>query len=370
MPSSAVREQLQQAAQERITRLRERLERHRLGGALLSALPHIRYLTGFSGSSALLLVLREQVHFVTDDRYAEQVRQELFTLEGLQVHISREPMKALAAALDGVSVLAFQPEYLSYGMLLEARRRFRPVRLRPLRQMVEPLIMQKYPAEIELMRRAAWIASKTFEALLERIREGMSERELAAELSYLARQLGSEGGAFEPIVASGERGALPHGRASAKRVRAGELITMDFGCLVRGYSSDLTRTVVLGRASSEQRRVYQVVLQAQERAIGAVRPGVAARAVDAAAREWITAAGFGEYFRHSVGHGLGLSVHEPPALSPRAPARLRLQERTVVTIEPGIYLPGRFGIRIEDDLCVTTNGAELLTTATRELLSL
>ncbi len=372
MLSQRVRTGLIQAALTRLEQLRQLLARLRLDGALLTYLPHIRYLTGFSGSSAHLLVTPEALHFLTDDRYETQAQQELFPLPGLHVHITREPLLTLVreGVLGGMRRVGFQAAVMSYAAVLEARRRWRPCQLVPLRHGIEELFVPKAAAEIELIRQAARIASQTYEAVLEHVRPGMTEHELAAEISYRARQLGSEGDAFEIIVAAGERGALPHGRASNRRLRTGEMVTVDFGCVVGGYVSDMTRTFVLGRATAEQRRVYHVVREAQERAIQALHAGMPARAADAVARQVIEAAGFGEYFRHSLGHGIGRGVHEPPALSPRAPRRARIPADAVVTVEPGIYLPGRFGVRIEDDVHVSATGAVVLTTASRELLSL
>ncbi len=371
MDSRQLRQALVQTATERLQQLREQLQRQRLDAVYVTYLPHIRYLTGFSGTAAQLLVTLEAVHFLTDDRYEEQARQELFPLPGLVLHISREPMATLAqqGALVGIERVGFQPSYLSYALVLQARRRWRPCRFVPLRDVLEELFIAKAPVEVELISRAARIASRVYEAILERVRVGMTEQELAAEISYLARYMGSEGDAFDIIVASGERSALPHGRASLRRLRANEFVTVDFGCIVGGYVSDMTRTFVLGRATAEHRRVYQVVREAQQRALESLHAGIPAREADAVARRVIEAAGFGAYFRHSLGHGIGRSVHEPPALSPRAPRRQRLPAGAVVTIEPGIYLPGCFGVRIEDDVHVAADGVSLLTTASPELVS-
>ncbi|MEN3027058.1 MAG: Xaa-Pro peptidase family protein [Chlorobiota bacterium] len=370
MADSRLRSALVQAALVRLEQLRELLQRQHLEALWLTTLSHIRYLTGFSGSSASMLITAEAVHFFTDDRYDEQVRHELFPVSGLAIHITREPVAVVAqqGLLRGIATVGFEVS-LGYGTVLELRRRWRPSRLIPFRGKLDELFIVKTPAEVELLRRAALIASRTFEAVLESVRPGMTEHEVAAEISYRARQFGSEGDAFPIIVASGERSALPHGRASARRLRKNDIVTVDFGCIVGGYVSDITRTFVLGRANAEQRRVYQVVWEAQEQALEALQAGIRAREADATARRVIEAAGFGAYFRHSLGHGIGRSVHEPPALSPRAPVRARIPEGAVVTVEPGIYLPGKFGIRVEDDVHVTATGAVLLTTATREFLS-
>lgn len=372
MTEEKTRAALTQVAVERLERLRQLLARRGLDAVSISAIPHIRYLTGFSGSAAQLLITADAVHFLTDERYEEQIRAELFALPGLVLHITREPSAYIRqqGLLEGIRRIGFQGAALTYAAVVQARRHWRPCRLVALRQELDELFMSKAAIEVELLSRAAQIASRVYETIVERVCEGMSELELAAEISYVARRMGSEGDAFEIIVASGERGALPHGRASARRLRKNELVTVDFGCVVGGYVSDMTRTFVLGQATAEQCRVYQLVRTAQQRAIESLRVGMRAREADSVARRLIEEAGFGAYFRHSLGHGIGRSVHEPPALSPRAPRRQRLLAGTVVTIEPGIYLPARFGVRIEDDVHLTPEGAQLLTTASAELLSL
>ena len=236
----------------------------------------------------------------------------------------------------------------------------------PATSILENITAVKDEKEIELIRSAAAISDKVFKKLLRLVRPGVRECDIAAEISYWHRKYGAECDAFDPIVASGERGALPHARASEKIIRRGELLVLDFGCCYRGYNSDITRTLAVGNPSGEMKKVYQIVLDAQMKAIDAVHSGVTARSIDAVARKHISRKGYGRYFIHSLGHGLGIHVHDPLRLSRLSNAVLT--PGNVVTIEPGIYLPGRGGIRIEDDIVVRTNGCEILTTSSKELI--
>ncbi|MCK5573372.1 MAG: aminopeptidase P family protein, partial [Bacteroidetes bacterium] len=256
--------------------------------------------------------------------------------------------------------------HVTYAVYQELRRRFPGVQFRPTSDFVEQIALAKDARELGLITQAVRITDRVFEEVLEQIRPGVRELDIAAEISYLHRRMGAEKDAFDPIVASGGRGALPHARPSRRRFTKGDFVTLDFGCTVGGYSSDLTRTVAVGSVSRRKREAYGVVLAAQEEAIDAVRPGMWARELDRIAREKIRKAGYGTYFTHSLGHGLGLHVHERPRIS--AVSRDRLVKGAVVTIEPGVYLPGEFGLRIEDDVSITRNGCRVLTSAPKELL--
>lgn len=352
----------------RLRQLRTVLQAAKLEAALVLHLPTIRYLTRFSGSNAVLLVLRRAVHFFTDDRYAEQVKTELAALPGLQVHITRDILDHIAALCKKAHVarLGIETEVMSVAMHSRVRKQLSGVRLLPLPSL-DTLRVTKFPDEIANIRRAARIASQVYMEVLQQVRAGMRERELAAELSYRARQMGSEGDAFEIIVVAGEHGAFVHGRASDRRLRNGDVVTVDFGCRINGFHSDMTRTFVLGKPSTEVQRAWEAVTAAHARALEQLQAGANAAEIDRAARTVIEQAGYGEYFRHSLGHGLGLEVHEPPALSFRNTHGV-VPADCVVTIEPGIYIPGKFGMRLEDDVYVGEGRIELLTTAPRELL--
>jgi Xaa-Pro aminopeptidase len=353
----------------RLAQLREGLHNASLGGALIVHLPMVRYLTRFSGSNALLLVLEESVHLFTDDRYAEQVKTELAKLPGLSVHITRDAIPAAAQVCrdEHVASLGIEYEHITLAQHAALRTAMRGIKLRRLFPL-DHLRMVKFKPELEALRQAARIASTVYEEVVAQVRPGMRESEVAAELSYRARRLGSEADAFDIIVVAGEHGAFVHGRASSRQLRKGDVVTVDFGCRIGGFHSDMTRTFYVGHTvPAEVQRAWEIVRRAHERALECLQPGVSAAAVDRAARDVIEGAGLGEFFKHSLGHGLGLEVHEPPAISWRNTKGI-IPARSVVTIEPGVYLPGKFGMRLEDDVYIGERGIELLTTAPRELL--
>ncbi|GIV54897.1 MAG: aminopeptidase Y [Candidatus Kapaibacterium sp.] len=357
----------------RLEQLRAGLASAKLDAALILHLPTVRYLTRFSGSNAALLVIGDggggEVHFFTDDRYAEQVKTELSPLPTLSVHITREFFSAAAdiCRAANVATIGIEEEHITLAQHAVLRKVMRGIKVRRLFSL-DHLRMTKFASEVAAIGKAAQIASTVYADVLAEVRVGMRECDVAAELSYRARRMGSEGDAFEIIVVAGDHGAFVHGRASDRRLRKGDVVTVDFGCRVDGFHSDMTRTFYIGaRIPSEVQRAWDTVCSAHQRAIEQLRPGVAAADVDRAAREVIEGAGYGEYFRHSLGHGLGIEVHEPPALSPRN-LKGTIPARCVVTVEPGIYVPGKFGMRLEDDVFVGEKGTiEILTTAPREL---
>jgi Xaa-Pro aminopeptidase len=353
----------------RIHALRRVLEHKRLDGFVVTNLTHIRYLTNFSGSNALLLVLPNALHLFTDGRYAEQIKTELYPLAGLRTHITRTTWMYVQEQMlvAGTHRLGFDASAMSYAAVRTMRKHCRPTRFVPCRQILEPLMMVKTPEEVSHIKAAADIAAEVYNVVLEIVKPGISEHDLAAELSYQARKRGSEGDAFDIIVASGVRGALPHGRASKKILQRGELVTIDFGCRVQGFHSDMTRTFALGKPNDFDASIYALVLEANTRAIDQARAGLTCKSLDAVARDIISAAGYGEAFEHSLGHGLGLDVHEPPTVSWRFP-RVRLPEGAVITIEPGVYVPNRCGVRIEDDVWLRADGCEVLTHSPKELI--
>ncbi len=234
--------------------------------------------------------------------------------------------------------------------------------------LIESLSVRKDPLEISKIRKAVRIADKAFSEILKMLKPGVREKDIALELENRMRKLGADGPSFDTIVASGQRSSMPHGRASDKKLKKGDFITIDFGCYFQGYSSDITRTVVLGKATEKQKKIYSVVLNTQKAACKAVKPGLACSHVDAVARDMIMKAGYGDYFGHGLGHGIGLLVHDGPVLSPRS--NDILEPGNVITIEPGIYLPNWGGVRIEDDVLVTSDGAQILSKSPKELLEL
>jgi Xaa-Pro aminopeptidase len=358
----------------RIGQLRRRLTRAGLPGLLVTHFPDIRYLSGFTGSSAALAVTRRTARLFTDGRYKEQAAQEVKAAQ-VQIVASSPAVAAVEwiAAQPGVELAGFDAAWTSVAELTRWRAAL-PARLRRgflcalAAPLVEALRQVKDEDELALMIEAALTGCKLFEHILGVVRPGMAEFEVAAELEYQARRLGAEGMSFETIVASGARSALPHGRATTALLPRNGFLTLDFGIILGGYCSDMTRTVYLGKPKVNERRTYEAVLEAQEAGVAAVGPGISCGDVDEAARGVLRRAGLAEAFSHSTGHGVGLEIHEPPRIG--AGQKARLQTGMVVTIEPGVYLANQFGIRIEDMVAVTRNGGQVLTPAPKALIEL
>jgi len=345
-----------------------------LPGLLVTHLPDLRYLSGFTGSSGALAISRRAARLFTDGRYTAQVAEEV-TAAQVEI-VSQSPAVSAVqwlAAQPGVEFAGFDPACTTVADLARWRAAL-PSRLRrsflsvipgPL---VEPLRMIKDEDELSLLVEAALVGCKLFEQILGFIRPGLAEFEVAAELEHQARLLGAEGMSFETIVASGVRSALPHGHATAARLPRRGFLTLDFGVILKGYCSDMTRTVYLGKPKANERNAYEAVLEAQEAGVAAVASGVSCGEVDEAARGVLRRAGLAEAFTHSTGHGVGLEIHEAPRLG--AGQTTRLLPGMVVTIEPGVYLAGQFGIRIEDMVAVTRTGRQILTPAPKALIEL
>jgi Xaa-Pro aminopeptidase len=326
----------------------------------------VRYLTGFSGSSGFALVLPLRAWLITDGRYATQCREEV---QGVRCVIAQGGLLEEVVRrrlLRGVRHVAFEIEDLSFATHRTMIHRLAGTRLVPTSRLVDDLMEVKSLSEIALIRTAGSISERVFGDILSVIRPGISELEIAGQISLLHRRYGAERDAFEPIVAGGPRGALPHAGASLRKIRRGELLTVDFGCTCSGYNSDITRTIAVGRVPAAARRMYGAVREAHDAAVDAARGGLDARALDAVARRVIVRHGFGEWFIHSLGHGLGLQLHERPRVSARSPDRLRAG--SVITIEPGVYMPGTGGVRIESDILLTDQGCEMLTTPPGDLV--
>ena len=354
---------------ERQAALRAVLKGEGLDGLLVTHLPNIRYLTGFSGSAALLLVRPDTTTLITDFRYAAQAPDEIG--DAALVEVDRKSVWERLGRLLGdqpVGALGIESHAITVRDAERVTRltRGRPV---PVADLVERLRAAKSPEEVDAVRAAAELAQAALAELLPTVRAGQTEQEVGAALEAALRRRGSEWHPFPTIVASGPRSALPHARTSPRPIGAGEWLLLDFGAQVDGYCADLTRTVVVGaRADERQRTVYELVRAAQQRALQHLRAGITGREGDALAREVIAARGFGDAFGHSLGHGLGLEVHEAPRLAPTADAPLPLH--AVVTVEPGIYLPGWGGVRLEDDVYLGPDGAVLLSDGRTELVEL
>ena len=343
--------------------IRSKLEDVGADALLVTKLANIRYLTGFSGSNAQLIIGADDL-LLTDTRYEEQSAREAADCES-EIYASATMSDTLARALGnrGVKRLAVEAHDMTLA-LARTIERVSGVVLVETTGIVEEFRMVKTPDEIAALRAAAAFGDAGFDALLSRLSEGMTEREAAAELEEAMRRAGSEGVSFQTIVAFGESAAEPHHAPGERRLGRGELIKLDFGATSRGYHSDMTRTLAFGRPDDERRRIHGIVYDAQRAGVEAVAAGVACSAVDAASRNRVEAAGYG--FGHGTGHGIGLEVHEAPSV--RKESVDILAAGMAVTVEPGIYLPGFGGVRIEDTVVVTTDGCDVLTNSPRELI--
>lgn len=351
--------------QKRLSDLRHSLEQQQLETLLVSRPDNVFYLSGFSGGEGLLLVTQQESFLFADGRYQEQAQQES---PGCKFIIYKKSfLNALTelCGTEGIQCIAFEQDHLTYWQWERLRESF-SAELVPVKGLVEKLRLVKDETEIELIREAGVITASAFRYLLGEIRPGQSEREIAIILEYFMRSHGSGYPAFETIVASGERGALPHGIATEKKVSRGELVTFDLGATYQGYAADLTRTIAMGTVSAKQQQIYEIVREGQAKGIKAVRAGVKAAEVDSQVRRFIAEAGYGDYFVHSLGHGVGLAVHEGPRLAQRED--LLLEKGMVVTIEPGVYIPQWGGVRIEDTVLVKEDGCEILTPVTKYLI--
>ncbi|KUK32234.1 MAG: Creatinase/prolidase [Thermoanaerobacterales bacterium 50_218] len=352
--------------QQRLERFREILAKEGLEAFLVSKPENRRYLSGFTGSSGFLLITPQEAVLLTDGRYEQQACQEapdcrILIYKGEFLEAFRETCSDLQ-----IRELGFEKDHLTYYMFEQFEKNLAKVKLRPLSGLVEGLRMVKDQEEIRLIQEAAVITCAAFWYLLGVLEEGQSEQEVAAILEFFMRKNRGGPPAFETIVAAGERGALPHGVATDQKLRRGQMVVLDLGARYQGYAADFTRTVCLRRVDRRQREIYELVREAQGRALEVIRPGVTASEVDGAARSFLQEAGYGEFFTHALGHGVGLSVHEEPRLAPGQ--EVVLEPGMVVTVEPGLYLPGWGGVRIEDTVVVTETGCEVLTPVTKDLL--
>ena len=345
----------------RIEKLYEVLDKCEAEGIIISSYPNIFYYSNFTSEDCILYISKHHAYLITDSRYRLQAKQQA---KDFDIIIRKGSyVNELKQLVNGSSVL-FE-DSLSYSTYSSFNNGL-PCDLKGVN--IDYLRNIKDYKEIFKMRKAAHIADKCYKHILGFIVPGMKESEIANEMIRYMKELGASKESFETIVASGKRGALPHGTASEKVVRTGEFITLDFGCVYKGYCSDITRSFMLGKADKQMIKIYRVVKEAQSRAIKAVKAGVKAGEVDAVAREYIEQCGYGKYFTHSTGHGVGIEVHDPISVSKNSD--IVLEENMVITIEPGIYIPGLGGIRIEDDVLVKNNGYEVLTKASKKLISI
>lgn len=340
-----------------------------LPAIFLSQIENVRWLSGFTGSNGIILLTQEEALFATDSRYIEQAESECprFQLEKL----SPNPQEDIVKLITGLNVpkIGFEAGHLSYRTHEKYRSKLpESIELVPTDNLIEDLRMVKDADEIACIEAACAVVDRAFEYILPFLQPGAVERDIMLELEWYLRKNEGADVAFDTIVASGPRSALPHGRASLRVMQKGDLVTLDFGARLNHYCSDITRTIVLGEPTDQQRKVYQTVLDALFKGIEAIRPGVAGKEVDAVAREFIREAGYGDYFGHGLGHSLGRTVHDGPALSPSS--EVTLAPCMVTTVEPGIYIPGWGGVRIEHDVLVTEEAPRILTHSPTHLLIL
>ena len=351
----------------RRSRLKPFFEDNALDAILFTNLTNIRYLCGFSGSDGVLLLTRGEAWFLCDSRYTTQASAEVGDAEIREYAAKYEAICSLISD-KGIRRFGFEASHMLVSDFRQLTERLPGSELVGIGETLDAIRSRKDPGEIELLGRVAALASDSLQSVLTFIRPGLRESDLALELEIEMRRRGADGRAFDFIVASGVRGAMPHGKASDKLLRAGELVNIDFGAVKDGYHSDETVTVALGRPDEQGCEIHEIVRQAHDRAIAAVRPGMSCRDLDAIARDYIREQGYERCFGHGLGHGVGLDIHEKPVVSPRS--ETIIEEGMVFTIEPGIYVPGFGGVRIEDTVVVTADGCRLLTQAPKELIQL
>ena len=352
----------------RVENLRKAMKKEQVDGFLVTSPYNLRYLTNFTGTTGLAVITLDKAFFVTDFRYTEQAAAQA---QGFEIIKNVGPIfdeVAKLCAQEELNGLAFEENHVSFAEYSVLEEIIEETPLIPISGMIENLREVKDEEEIAITQKACAIADQGFDYVLKTIKPGMTEIEVANQLDFYMRSLGASGVSFDTIVASGLRSAMPHGVASEKVIEQGDLITLDFGCYYQGYVSDMTRTFAIGDPGEKLREIYQVVLEAQLKVLEAAKPGLTGIQLDAVARDHITAAGYGEAFGHSTGHGIGLEIHEGPNVS--FSADKQFVPVNIITYDPGIYLPGIGGVRIEDDLLITPDGNQVLTHAPKELIIL
>ncbi|MBW3623212.1 MAG: Xaa-Pro peptidase family protein [Armatimonadetes bacterium] len=355
----------------RVHRLRQKMEEQEISALflsgqenLVSGVENLRYLTGFTGSAGAVLLTPDAALFFADPRYHLQAKQECKGFEVIACSQRLLPCAVERIKETGIATLGVEKGQITLGQHLALQEELTGVTLQPTADLVAELRQIKEPEEVEAIRRACELVDRAFSQILSSLKEGVSERDVAIELDYTLRKMGADKTGFDSIVAFGPHSAHPHARPTDRRLERGQFVKMDFGAQMNNYNSDLTRTVVFGPASDRHREIYAVVREAQERALLALRPGIPGKEVDAAAREYIQEKGYGDCFGHGLGHGLGREVHDGGALNPQS--EILMTPGQVWTVEPGVYIEGFGGVRIEDDVVVTDNGCDILTSAPKE----
>ncbi|WP_316569640.1 aminopeptidase P family protein [Neobacillus sp. YIM B06451] len=351
----------------KLEKLRNEFGKLGIDGMLITSGFNRRYISNFTGSAGAVLISGEKALFITDFRYVEQATEQCQGYEVVKHGGTMQEEVAAQAKRLGITKLGFEQNHVTYAMYKSYEKVYEG-ELVPVDGAIEKLRLIKTDAEIKILKEAAGIADAAFTHILEFIRPGKTELEVSNELEFFMRKAGASSSSFDIIVASGHRSALPHGVASDKVIEAGDFVTLDYGAYYKGYVSDITRTVSVGTADQKLRDIYDIVLEAQLRGMAGIKPGMTGKEADALTRNLISERGYGEYFGHSTGHGIGLEVHEGPSLS--RISETILEPGMVVTVEPGIYIPGLGGVRIEDDTVITLDHNESLTHSTKELIIL
>ncbi|MEG2539831.1 MAG: Xaa-Pro peptidase family protein [Clostridium sp.] len=352
----------------RLSNFRSKLLSKNIDGALIASDFNRNYLTGFTGDESYILITQDKAYFITDSRYTLQAKNEV---KGYQILEYKHPITNILEELikeNNIRTLGIEEEHITLKTYEAYKNKFNTISLVYLEGIVDELRIVKDEYEIEQIAKAAAIADKAFAHILTFIKEGIKEVEVAIELERFMKMQGASSLSFSTIVASGERSALPHGVASDKVIENGDFVTLDFGCIYNGYCSDMTRTIVVGKASDKQREIYNLVLKANEEALKNIKPGIKCLELDKVARDIIIEGGYGECFGHGLGHGLGREIHEEPRVSPKG--ETILEEGMVITDEPGIYIEGFGGVRIEDLIVVTKDGYRVLSSSPKSLIEI
>ncbi|MBL7191943.1 aminopeptidase P family protein [bacterium] len=350
----------------RIANLRSKFEELKIDAFISGRLSNVRYLCGYSGSNGLLFVTKDNSYFLTDFRYQEQVKEEVSGAECIIIKTDFPAEFKDNPKLKFKGKVGIEAPHITFDMYSKLKEAMPDCEFVSTSNVVEMISSVKDEGELAKIRKAVEMTDKVFAEVVKLVKPGVTERELAAELVYRHLKHGASGDSFEAIVGSGYRGALPHGIASDKKIEKGDFIVFDFGCIYQGYCSDMTRTIVVGEPSKKHLEVYNVVKQAQQAAVDACKAGMNTKVLDAVARDIIKEAGYGDNYGHGLGHGLGIEVHAEPRVTFLVENTLQVNQ--VITIEPGIYLSGWGGVRIEDDVVVKEGGCEILTNTTKELI--
>lgn len=353
---------------DRIDRLRKRMTEEQVPALLITNETNRRYMTGFTGSAGYVVITENRAVLLTDFRYMTQAPAQATAFEVVEHAPKHAETIAAIMAEEGLHQLGFEQHDLTYSAYQNYVSALPGIELVPTDGWIEALRMIKDQDEIAILKEAAQLADRTFSHVLSILKPGIMEQELALEIEMFVRRNGASSTSFETIVASGERSALPHGKASDRVLGNHEFVKFDFGALYKGYCSDITRTVMLGTPTDKHKEIYSIVLEAQLAALDGIKPGMTGKEADSIAREVIKKHGYGDYFGHGLGHAIGMEIHEAPRLSPAG--EIVLQPGMTVTVEPGIYLPGFGGVRIEDDIIITESGIEVITGSTKELITI